>query len=649
MRVRIKSRLSCLGLVAAYVLVVDPLIAGERPYELTEAREPCAQYSPQRTAHFGDLHVHTALSLDALKQGTRTGPDAAYRYARGETISIPPYGDDGEALSRAKIGRPLDFAGVTDHAELLGEANICSTEGMEGYWSLACMGFRWLPDITAQYILYTAAKAERMGFCGEDGQLCRAAAAGPWQEITSAAEAAYDRSPKCEFTSFVAYEWTGLNFVAETTNVANLHRNVIFRNADVPALPSSFIESPDAPALWEHLQDECSEAGGSCEAVVIPHNSNISMGLMFQALRPDGEPLTAEDAGRRQRYETLAEIVQHKGASECYFGPGATDELCDFEQLPWNSFTGNRYESRANPISPDAGHLREVLKDGLALERQLGVNPFKFGFIGSTDTHRSMAGGVEERGFQGHGGAGNAAAELGAKGLPDEWEFNPGGLAVLYAEENNRDSLFLAMQRREAYATSGPRMHVRFFGGWDIPEDVCERADFVAQGYDHGVPMGGDLGQQLSEAPVFSVSAVKDPGLPDFPGGDLQRVQIIKGWLDEQGVSREQVFEVAGDADNGATVDLASCEPRGAGVKNLCAVWSDPAFDEAQHAFYYARVLENPSCRWSTYACNEQQVDCSHPEDLSEEAAQCCLPELKKTVQERAWTSPIWYSPENVQ
>ena len=218
---------------------------------------------------------------------------------------------------------------------------------------------RWLPDITGQYIFYTAAKAERTGFCGEDGSLCREAVAGPWRETTDA-------------------------------------------------------------------------------AVVIPHNSNISMGLMFQTQRPDGQSITVEDANRRQRYETLAEIIQHKGASECFFGPGATDELCDFEQLPWNSFTGNRYESKANPIAPDAGHLREVLKDGLAMEQQLGVNPFKFGFIGSTDTHRSLAGGVEEKGFQGHGGAGNAAAELDSAGLPDEWEFNPGGLAVLYAEENNR-------------------------------------------------------------------------------------------------------------------------------------------------------------------------------------------------------------------
>lgn len=637
---------SCCGVLGICLLAFTLSAMGQgRPYTLTEKREHCDQYNPSRNAYFGDLHVHTALSLDAVKQGTVTGPGDAYRYARGGAISIPPYGDEGETLSMAQIARPLDFAGVTDHAELLGETRICNTPGMEGYWSLTCIGLRLLPDIVAQYILYTASNAERMGFCGEDGSLCREAATGPWQEIIEAAEAAYDRSGECAFTSFVAYEWTAANFPGGSTQIANLHRNVIFRNGDVPELPGSFIESPSAPALWEQLDNGCRRGGGSCDAVVIPHNSNISLGLMFQTLQPEGEMISSEDARRRQSYETLAEIIQHKGASECFFGPGGTDELCDFEQLPWNSFSGNSYESMAKPIAPDAGYLREVLKEGLNIEQNLGVNPFKFGFIGSTDTHRSLAGGAEERGYQGHGGAGNSAVEMEAQGLPDEWEFNPGGLAVLYAEENNRDALFSAMQRREAYATSGPRINVRFFGGWNFPADMCERADFVALGYDGGVPMGADLERPAADAPVFAVSAVKDAGLTGSPGTDLQRVQIIKGWTDGQGAQHEEIYEVAGAPDNAATVDIASCELKGSGFSNLCTVWKDPSFDKDQSAFYYARVVENPSCRWSTYICNEQRVDCSNPDELSEELSQCCLPELNKTVQERAWTSPIWYTP----
>jgi hypothetical protein len=609
-------------------------------------REPCAATNPQRTAWFGDLHVHTRLSLDAAMQDTRTRPADAYRYAQGEEIGIPPYGPNGETLQTAQIDRPLDFAGVTDHAEMLGETAICETPEMEGYWSLACIGYRWLPSTVGKYFAYTASHAERLGFCGDNGLLCVNAAAGPWMETLQAAEQAYDRSSGCSFSSFAAYEWTGA-YDDGNGGVANLHRNVIFRGAEVPELPGSFVEYPNAPALWQHLKQDCSDFG-SCDAIVIPHNSNISMGFMFQDVLPSGEPISRQDAANRQRYETLVEMIQHKGASECYFGAGANDELCDFEQLPWNSFSGNTFEWLAEPIGPDAGHVREVLKDGLLLGDTLGVNPFKFGFIGSTDTHRSLAGGVAESDFQGHGGAGNAAAEVDAEGLPDEWEFNPGGLAVVYAEENSRESLFAAMQRRETYATSGPRMNVRFFGGWDMSNDLCQSGNLVASSYSSGVPMGGNLPAPTvsSEAgPVFVVSALKDPGTLASPGVDLQRLQIIKGWVDSNGQTREQVFDVDGNANNGASVDLTNCETRGAGAKQLCSVWRDESFDTNQSAFYYARVVENPSCRWSTYVCNQQKISCSDVDSLSAEAAQCCVPGIKRTVQERAWTSPIWYTP----
>lgn len=619
-----------------------------RPYLTTEQREPCSQYDPLRRAWFGDLHVHTAFSLDAAMQGTRTKPGDAYRYAKGESISIPPYGEDGQVFRRSQIDRPLDFLGVTDHAELLGELRICESPEMEGYDSWDCRmyrflpsGFSWLPIPVGGTRLIASTGSGRLDFCGENGELCLNAAKGPWRENQLAAEEAYDRSENCSFTSFVGYEWTGN--IRKGSGVANLHRNVIFRNAEVPELPNSHLESLNAPALWKHLEEDCSNAEGNCDAVVIPHNSNISMGLMFEKVRPDGQPITTEDAQRRQQYETLVEIIQHKGASECYFGPNATDELCNFEMLPWNNFVGHKYPILAKPIKEDAGHVREVLKEGLQLEQQLGVNPFKFGFIGSTDTHRSLAGGVMEKGFVGHGGAGNSAEDIAKKGLPDQWEFNPGGLAVLYAEENTRDALFAAMQRREAYATSGPRISVRFFGGWNYPEDMCEQNDFVAQGYALGVPMGGDLADGPDGPPIFAVWAYKDPGTAEDPGIDLQRVQIVKGWMDERGELHEKVFDIAGDPANGATVNLSNCEPQGTGYRKLCSVWVDPDFKKKQNAFYYSRVLENPSCRWSTHACNQQQVDCSDTSALSEELAVCCRSDIKKTIQERAWSSPIWY------
>lgn len=623
------------------------LVCSQGGYAEELGSSRCKHFNPDRTAFFGDFHVHTALSLDAIMQDTRTQPDDAYRYARGETIGIPPYRDDGTPFSTATIDRPLDFVAVTDHAEMLGETRICHTPGMEGYWSYQCIALRWIPRWAGIIFARTASEADRLGFCGEGGQLCVEASRGPWEETQAAAAQAYDESDECSFTSFVAYEWTGATF-PQGNLVANLHRNVIFKNATVPDLPISYVESKNAHTLYRQLDEQCT---GECDAVVIPHNSNISLGLMFSETRPDGKPMTAEDAAYKARYETLIEMIQHKGASECYYGPTpvmAQDELCDFEQLPWNSFAGNTFEAMAEPIQPGAGMAREVLRRGLEVENELGINPFKWGFIGSTDTHRALAGGVDEVGFQGHGGAGNAAVAADAEGLPDEWEFNPGGLAVLYAEENTREALFAAMKRKEAYATSGPRMQVRFFGGSALSEDLCNQADFVSQGYANGVPMGGDI--SASQAPLrFAVSASKDPGLSDRPGTDLQRVQIIKGWVDETGKSQQRIYDVAGDANNGASVDLQTCQTKGQGATALCSVWEDPDFNADQRAFYYARVLENPTCRWSTRICNAQKIDCSNPDSLSDEARDCCRPEMPKTIQERAWTSPIWYSPASKQ
>jgi len=291
--------------------------------------------------------------------------------------------------------------------------------------------------------------------------------------------------------------------------------------------------------------------------------------------------------------------------------------------------------------------VRNALLQGLAEAERIGVNPFRYGIIASTDTHLGAPGLVaESAAYPGHGGAGTPVGDALPQGLPDDIDFNPGGLAVLWAEENSREALFAAMRRREAYGTSGPRIAVRFFGGWDYPGDLCESQGFAAGGYRGGVPMGGELpaarNGSAASSPVFAVSAMRDPGATGEPGAPLQRIQIVKGWLDG-GTPREAVFDVAGSPDNGASVDLDTCVPTGAGHDALCSVWADPDFDPGQRAFYYARVLENPTCRWSQKLCNAKGVRCDDPGSVAAGFEACCAPEHVGAIQERAWTSPIWY------
>jgi hypothetical protein len=586
--------------------------------------------------------VHTAFSFDGWGQGTRGTPRDAYAFAQGASIPIQPYDEGGQAKRRVQLRRPLDFTLVSDHAELLGETRMCATPGAPGHDSFICRLNRRFPLLGYALVNseYSALEPRRFGMCGADGARCREQEALAWRAIQDAAEEAYDRSAACRFTSFVGYEWSGM------PDGNNLHRNVVFRNAAVPARPANTIEDTTPEALWTRLEEDCLRAGNGCDVLAIPHNSNVSGGLMFRDVRSDGAPLTRADAERRATHERLLEVTQHKGDSECR--AGGADELCGYEKLPYARMDEMASERMWTPPAP-LSYAREGLGEGLRLGQKLGANPFALGLVASTDTHLATAGLVDEDRFVGHA-AGTVSARLEIPPLPDRLDFNPGGLAVLWAEENSRDSLFEAMRRREAYGTSGPRIQVRFFGsrGWAV--DLCAAPDFAARGYAGGVPMGGELpgpGPLASASagagtPVFAVSALADPGTLDRAGTKLQRVQIVKVWLEGDAV-REAVFDVAGDANNGASVDPTTCRPEGPGERKLCAVWRDPAFDPAAPSLWYARVVENPSCRWNAWACLEAKVDCAG--DVPDGLESCCDERVPKSIQERAWTSPIFYMP----
>ncbi len=624
------------GRMIRVVLVALVLAVGCKSKPKDPRREQlgrCADFDPLRQPFFGDTHVHTRLSLDANLQGNRLSPMDAYRFARGEEIGIQPYDADGNPLRRLRLSRPLDFVAVSDHAEFLGLVQTCLDSSAEGYDSRTCTQYREDPDaafLTLNFALTLAqgrARAPRP--CSGDS--CAGAELAAWDEIQEAAEAAYDRSDACTFTTFVAYEWSG------NPAASNLHRNVIFRNHVVPDEPLGYFDTQQEEVLWSRLEEECIDAPGICDVLSIPHNSNLSSGLMFETVDQDGQPFDAEYARLRARLEPLVEVYQHKGSSECLPGSTAGDELCDFELLPYRNLATANLGGAPQELIP-ADFVREALTTGMRLEGELGINPFQLGMIASTDTHLGTPGAVEEDRFQGHGGAGLAVRDALPSGLPDRAWFNPGGLAVLWAEENSREALFEAMRRREAYGTSGTRIVLRFFGGWDYPANLCARADLAQIGYDRGVPMGGALPPRAGDgAPRFVVSALRDA--ESVP---LAAIQILKGWL-EGGEARWRVFDVAGELDNGATVDPATCVATPAGSDSLCVVWEDPSFVADQPAVYYARVLEDPTCRWQAYYCNAAGVDCDEPSTITEGFEGCCdQPVMQR---ERAWSSPIWFRP----
>lgn len=615
-------------------VLAPPLALPGNPPVAVERRAACLNRTPLRQALFGDLHVHSTLSLDAATQGTRNRPRDAYRFARGEKLGIQPY--DGDLPMReVQLGRPLDFAAVTDHAELFGELHICRTPEAEGYDATACQIYRRWPRLAFFLINGSMTDGSSFSFCGENAAICLQASRGPWEETRAAAEESYDRSSACTFTSLIAYEWTA----APETN--NLHRNVIFRNAEVPELPISSRDARRVRDLWDALARECDRDATGCEALIIPHNSNLSGGVMFAETQEDGAAFSPAYASRRAEMEPLVELSQHKGDSECRLGVGTRDEFCNFELLPYGNF-GGKFASFQNVAPSEGSFVRNALKKGLSLESTLGTNPFRMGVISSTDTHLGTPGAVREDKHPGHGGAGAPSSVTLPRGLPDDIDFNPGGLAVVWAEENSRSSIFDALQRRETYSTTGPRMKVRFFGGWNYPADLCARSDFVEQGYADGVPMGGILPSETGTAPRFAVQALRDSGGLETP---LERIQIIKGWLDSSGEVHEKVYDIAGQAGGLAQADPQTCATSGPGADQLCRIWTDPEFDPEQSAFWYARVLENPTCRWQSYICNAAGVDCTEPTTIGEGLAPCCDTSFPRIIQERSVTSAIWFNP----
>ncbi|MEM9014139.1 MAG: DUF3604 domain-containing protein, partial [Pseudomonadota bacterium] len=625
-------------------------IGFDAPFERTEDRAPCARQYPLKKAYFGDLHIHTALSVDAYPDGTRTFPPDAYRFAQGEPIDFP-VPDGGEPFQVA-LERPIDFAAVTDHAGSLGAGYICRQEGaFPGYATKSCETFRAGGEMGVRVFSISGALAKprrNREVCGEKDADCLEALRIVWQEVIDAAEAAYDKSSSCQFTSFVGYEYT------RSLNSMHLHRNTIFRNASVPERPGNAIDQPRTEDLLAKLETECRLGIDACDAISIPHNSNISGGNAFNPDTTLGFSEESRNAYRqmRQSFDRLVEITQHKGASECINGMtdilGDTDEYCDIEALrqlgkPAKAINMTGYLPRIDNVNTrecaekdldptdnlykgfclsSRDYVRGALLEGMREESQYSINPFEFGIIGSTDTHISAAGYTDEASWSGHiayetkldGRLGNAAL-----GRFNRREASPGGLAGVWAVENSRDALFHSMKRRETFGTSGARIAPRFFAG-RYKTDLCSDENWLNKAYSQGVPMGAKLiGDQGSIR--FLAQAERDRHESANP---LQTLQIIKGWIDDQGDKRFKVIDVAE-------------APTDEGAETLCAVYDDPHFDPSTRAYYYMRVVETPTQRWSTAQCEALDPGTRPPG---------CTMESPEIINELAWTSPIWFSPE---
>ena len=572
--------------------------------------------NPLRNAYFGELHLHTSWSFDAYSfQNTMTDPDAAYRYAKGEQIRHV----NGEMVKR---NTPLDFAAVTDHAEYMGVAQLFNDQNNPLYQKPVAAQFR-SSDPAEGRKAYIELGGAIAGLSEPDPDLNDPQVVGPiWKRVQEFAAQHYVPG---KFTTFIAFEWTS------TPDSNNMHRNVIFGGTTVPEMPISAMDSQRPEDLWTYVEQARSKGS---DVIAIPHNANISNGLMFQLEDSDGKPFTREYAQRKLDMEPLHEIIQLKGASETAPSLAPNDEFANFEIYMFQLGTGKQL-----PEHPTS-FIREAYKSGLALAETLGVNPFKFGIVSGSDSHDGTAA-PEENNFNGGHGAfdKDPTARLVTKDpLADKTKWSAAGLTSVWAEENTRESIFAALKRKETYGTSGTFIRVRFFGGWNYPTNLTESSDWIKTAYDEGVPMGSNLAQPGdSKAPTFAVFAMKDP-----KSGNLDRIQIIKGWLDAQGKTHEKIYDVAlsdGRAVDtktgrspavGNTVDLTTASyTNDIGDAQLAAVWTDPDFDVTLSAFYYARVIEIPTPRWTTFDAVKLGIEAPEP----------------ATLQERAWTSPIWYMP----
>jgi hypothetical protein len=637
----------------------DESVFGAREFGVAAAeRPPCDDRVATLQALFGDLHIHTAYSSDAFNFGLRMEPDDADRYAFGGRLQLP-LGEDMAAREVA-LARPLDFAGVTDHAEFFGEQDVCFDPDAAGYSSSFCEVMREGEGRAPQLVMQIMSpiSSRRADVCGKTGADCAARARRTWEYTVQAAQRWNDETAECQRTTFIGYEYSSFRLGS------NLHRNVIFRNSAVLARPVSYIDAHREWDLWRILRAQCIDSDTGCDVLAIPHNANLSNGRMFAVDYPGASTLEdqAERARLRAQLEPIVEVMQHKGDSECRNGLpgvlGGEDELCAnerFEDLAFSRFVGEGESVDAcysGPLADWRPHLgpscldrlsyiRYALVEGLREERRIGVNPYKLGLMASTDTHNATGGAVDERNFEGHLGLGDATPEQRVQfnaEIPGNAYNSPGGLIGVWAEENSRDAIFDAMRRREVFGTTGPRIQPRFFGAWRLPGDLCKQPDMIAQAYANAVPMGSDLpSDRTSDAPVFLMAASADAGTAASPGRPLQRLQVVKGWADASGNHHQRIFEVAGDPDNGADVDLSTCASRGDGFAQLCSVWSDPEFDPHTPAVYYLRAVENPSCRYSAHQCLQLPP--------AQRPADCSAPLLGPVIQERAWSSPIWYTP----